>query len=383
MARKSYNMDFPRDGDCVGSLFRCSGWDLRDGVDIGVALDGLPVASLCRSYREDLRTAFPDHVKAVISGFLGDIVVCDVSEGPVTLELVERADGQWAPYHSVKIRFRPSSDVGDTRVRDYDLNDILAWPGEKEKIGVDYVLHSGRGKRVSRGSVETYAVQGVKHFHPLGDLPLMRLSEKGSTHPYGGRSVDVIRDAKGLVLDLGAGIQDLSSIAPNMVLVDAVHFKNLDVVNTCSLLPFQDECFDAVVSQAVFEHLADPFLMAREVHRVLQPGGIFYLTTAFMQPMHGDPSHYFNMTTHGLRRVLEDFVIEDIGIEPFQYPSYGIEMAIEAVLPFLKGGVEGMFQDALKIVKSKRLEIDEGLGPMGREILAAGVFAVARKRGSR
>jgi SAM-dependent methyltransferase len=39
-------------------------------------------------------------------------------------------------------------------------------------------------------------------------------------------------------------------------------------------LPFPDAHFDAVFSNALFEHIADPVRAAREIHRVLKPGGV-------------------------------------------------------------------------------------------------------------
>jgi len=44
-------------------------------------------------------------------------------------------------------------------------------------------------------------------------------------------------------------------------------------------LPFRDETFDAVVATEVLEHLDNPVRMLGEVHRVLRPGGRFFMTT--------------------------------------------------------------------------------------------------------
>jgi SAM-dependent methyltransferase len=51
------------------------------------------------------------------------------------------------------------------------------------------------------------------------------------------------------------------------VLLDAQH------------LPFPDDAFDVVVSDDVIEHLVDTDAYAREIHRVLRPGGWLFLTT--------------------------------------------------------------------------------------------------------
>lgn len=42
-----------------------------------------------------------------------------------------------------------------------------------------------------------------------------------------------------------------------------------------SRIPFDDNFFDVVVSNQVFEHIAQPLPVLKEIHRVLKPGGIF------------------------------------------------------------------------------------------------------------
>ena len=64
--------------------------------------------------------------------------------------------------------------------------------------------------------------------------------------------------------------------------------------------PSRTRTFDIVHSQAVFEHVADPFSAAEELLRVTKPGGIVLTEVAFLQPLHAVPYHFFNMTLWGV-----------------------------------------------------------------------------------
>jgi SAM-dependent methyltransferase len=67
------------------------------------------------------------------------------------------------------------------------------------------------------------------------------------------------------------------------------------------MLPFKDGVFDAVISIAVLEHVKFPWMCAKEILRVLKPGGDLIICVPFLQPLHGYPNHFFNMTQAGLQ----------------------------------------------------------------------------------
>jgi len=120
-----------------------------------------------------------------------------------------------------------------------------------------------------------------------------------SSHPYDGIALELIaRHPNGLVLDAGAGRR--ADYLPNVVNFEIVPYPSTDVLGVGEELPFADNSFDAVLSLSVLEHVRDPFTCARELARVLKPGGTLYASVPFLQPYHGYPHHYYNMTHQGL-----------------------------------------------------------------------------------
>lgn len=121
-----------------------------------------------------------------------------------------------------------------------------------------------------------------------------------SSNGYDQNFMDVINSNK-LVLDCGAGSRQF--YFDNVVNFEIVNYSSTDVLGVGEVLPFNDCTFDAVLSNAVLEHVKDPWLCANEILRVLKPGGELICCVPFLQPLHGYPHHYYNMSAQGLRNL--------------------------------------------------------------------------------
>jgi hypothetical protein len=99
-----------------------------------------------------------------------------------------------------------------------------------------------------------------------------------------------------LLLSIGGGpIRDHKL----MTHINISNYHNVDVVADAHSLPYADNSVDAIYIAEVIEHLYHPLLAIQEMHRVLKPGGKVMSVTPFMQPYHGYPHHYQNLTITG------------------------------------------------------------------------------------
>lgn len=128
-------------------------------------------------------------------------------------------------------------------------------------------------------------------------------------NPYPQRFLDLIANTDGPVLDCGAGGRKLDGVFG----LEIQHHPNNAVTADALAIPFKDEAFGLVLSQAVLEHVKDPQQYVDEIYRVLKPGGLAWIEAAFMQPVHQAPEHYFNATPFGLAHVCRDFEILEQG----------------------------------------------------------------------
>jgi SAM-dependent methyltransferase len=126
------------------------------------------------------------------------------------------------------------------------------------------------------------------------------------SHGYDGDVERIVARAEavgGKVLDCGSGLRAVNRA--NIVTTDIFAYPTIDVLAVNQHLPFADEVFDAVLSLHVLEHVADPFACARELCRVLKPGGTLFAVTPMIVPEHGYPHHFFNPTREGIARLFD------------------------------------------------------------------------------
>jgi SAM-dependent methyltransferase len=356
----------------VHSPFVVSGWviDQAGGAvtSIQVEVDGIVRARAALGLRRpDVQRAFPDEPDALWSGFAAEVFADDLDGRTVTIAVSAVVD----TLESSLARFPLTVDGLDRilppRPRAWRFMDVLECPlcrGDLDEAASCWRCR-GCGTRFP-------GRRGIPVFTNGREVVQSRLLETHPTNPNAEDQTAIIMDpANALVLDLGAGNPRPSEHHPNVVFHEWAHYAHTDVVSVCERLPYREGVFDAVISKATFEHVARPWEMADEVYRVLKPGGLVHVDTAFMQPLHADPHHFFNMTQNGVREIFRRFTLVRCGVKPYQTPAYGLRMQIEVLLEHLRAAEWRRRFEALHEALG---DLDSALDARGRERLAAGVF---------
>ena len=247
--------------------------------------------------------------------------------------------------HAVPAREAPEVRFGDL-LRCPETGETLDWSRSESQVvsresGVMWPIVEGR-------PVFTEAGRGVRR-HP----------EEHLSNPVPDEARRLFDTANGPVLNLSAG--GTQTRHPNVLEAEYAIFRHTDVVVDAHRLPFADDSFAAVVCLNAFEHYRDPRRAADEIWRVLEPGGRLLLRTAFMQPLHEEPFHFFNCTKYGLQLWLERFELEDLRVSDNFNPVYA--------LSWLASDLEGGFAELSR--EKARLFGELRLAEAGRVLAAA------------
>ena len=184
-----------------------------------------------------------------------------------------------------------------------------------------------------------------------------------------------------IVLDIGAGNRRL--VDPRVVRMDVVWTPHVEVIGDAHALPLRDGCVDFVLASAVWEHLRDPFLAAREVWRVLKPGGQVGVDCNFVFPFHGYPAVYFNTSCEGMRQLFARFREVAVEIAPWQMPSYAVEALLLEYMRHFRPSTAREREFAAAIQELARFplrEFDAGFTQDAAARMAAGVSYMGLKQ---
>lgn len=166
-----------------------------------------------------------------------------------------------------------------------------------------------------RRSVHHVEVRGHTRSHAFSDeltvaskpSELKQCSEPASLFS---RFCSVVNEKRMSVLEIGSRVvvpgssskRALFPYAQSFTGFDLYPDDNTDVVGDAHrLASYFDRRFDAVFSLAVLEHLPMPWVVAMEINKVLNEGGLTFHQTHFAFPLHEQPADYWRFTDRGLR----------------------------------------------------------------------------------
>ncbi|HCB35632.1 MAG TPA: hypothetical protein DEP25_03260, partial [Candidatus Taylorbacteria bacterium] len=98
-------------------------------------------------------------------------------------------------------------------------------------------------------------------------------------------------------------------------ILDPVPDYGPDIVGDIHDLPFKDNSQEAVCCIAVLEHVIDPFIASKELHRVLALRGMCMVYVPFLYYFHAEKGYYgdyWRFTKEGLALMFKKFSLVEI-----------------------------------------------------------------------
>lgn len=150
-----------------------------------------------------------------------------------------------------------------------------------------------------------------------------RFARSGPVHfqPLEWELAPVVRYLTGHVLNAGCGARDIgpwlkSQHAAALTSYDIASPLAGAVIGPLEAMPFADASFDSILCNAVLEHVGAVDAVARELARVLKPGGHAVLAVPFLQPFHECPTDFRRYTRDGLAALGESVGLSLVEMNP-------------------------------------------------------------------
>lgn len=199
--------------------------------------------------------------------------------------------------------------------------------GDPKKVVNSIQLLLSTSKFISDLKLTFHFGQHIPMTVTLGDVA------KWSLRPYGRLQEEFQRiiqgDAYVRMLDIGgrarSGVLNADSFRNKQVSVlDILPGEGVDVVSDAHLMSsiLPHDSFDAVFSNAVFEHLVMPWKVAVEMNRVMRVGAVGLIVTHQTIGMHDMPWDYFRFSDTSWKGIFNKgagFEILDTELGQYQY----------------------------------------------------------------
>lgn len=125
----------------------------------------------------------------------------------------------------------------------------------------------------------------------------------------------------------GSGSDALWQADVELVGIDVYPSATVTLIADGHFLPFADGRFDAVVIQAVLEHVLEPHRVVAEIERVLKTDGFVYAETPFMQQVHEGAYDFQRFSVSGHRWLFRRF--REVASGPNRGPAIGFCWALK------------------------------------------------------
>ncbi|HTW83807.1 MAG TPA: methyltransferase domain-containing protein [Candidatus Sulfotelmatobacter sp.] len=271
--------------------------------------------------RPDVRQALPDRTS---TGFSAWIDARTMANGPWSVGFRRAGEDAAAPV-PLRVDTTITSEFSDAKARKLArIRPLLRCPKCGGKLTDDeQAIECANGHRFGVGT-NAYDFLDDATRERVGAVPTSNVS----AHGYDEVLRKLISETSGPILDAGAGLRP--DYREEVVNLEIVAYPTTDVVAAVELLPFADDSFDLVISVAVLEHVRDPFAAARELERVVRPGGRIFAAVPFLQPYHGYPDHYYNMTSGGLRNLFRNCEVESLFVPRSGSPIFVLTWLLQS-----------------------------------------------------
>lgn len=230
-------------------------------------------------------------------------------------------------------------------------------------------VHAWMAKLAGRTATSTVPPWGVPSDEDLGLLDSAIPTRKIASHLNWAEYLCPRLDREGMaVLEIGSravnsnGVFRRAFSRSDFTGLDFHPGLNVDVVGDAHRLSkyFEPNSIDGVVSSAVFEHLAFPWVVAEEISKITKLGALVFVETHFSFGMHEMPWNFFQFSHKGLEAIFN----HRLGFETIEA---GVSNPLvgrfsQAADPYLVGEpVRNLYCHAGYLgVKTAQSEADEG-----------------------